>query len=287
MRAEQLTEAVNHHGEGPVWSPRWAGVRWVDMLAGEVCELTPDGRVARRHVGDVAAMVRPRSGGGFVVATERGVALADSDALHAPLQHLPDLLDDSAVRMNEGGCAPDGTLYLGSMAYNSATGGGTLYRVWPDGAHQVIDPAVTISNGIDWSPDGRTCYYVDTPTGRIDQFDWTPDGLSGRRPLTEMEGEGAPDGLTVDADGRIWVAVFGGGQVRCYSTDGRLEEVVDVPALQVTAVTFAGAELDELVITTSRHGLDGAAEPAAGALFRALTGVRGQRVRTFGVPQTP
>lgn len=280
MLAEQLTPVVTEHGEGPVWSPRWAGPRWVDMLKGDIGELRPDGSVRRRHVGAVAAMIRPRAAGGYLVAGERGLYLADEDDLDAPLQALPEVFDNSNVRMNEGGCDPSGQLYLGSMAYNSRTGAGSLYRIFDDTTVETVEDAVTISNGIDWSPDGSSCYYVDSATQRIDQYDWTPTGLSNRRPLVDIAGPGMPDGLTVDADGQIWVAIFGGGQVHCYSPTGVLQHIIEVPAAQVTAVTFAGSDLDEVIITTSSHGLDDA-EDAAGALFHTHPGVQGQPVRTF------
>lgn len=281
MRADQLTDVVTHHGEGPVWSPEWQGPRFVDMLAGDICELRPDGSIGRAHVGSVAAIIRPRTRDGFVVAGERGLLLADETQLDAPLRKLPEIFDDASARINEGGCDPAGSLYVGSMAYDSRPGGGALYRVHPGGGVEAIDNAVAISNGIDWSPDGARCYYVDSETRRIDQFDWTPDGLSGRRPLAAVEGPGIPDGLTVDATGNIWVAIFGGGQARCYSPTGIMLDVVELPCSQVTAITFAGADLTDLIITTSREGLGDHTEPCAGALFTLRPGPSGQPVRRF------
>lgn len=282
MLAEQLTPVVTDHGEGPMWSPQWIGPRWVDMLAGNICELQPDGTIRRRHVGAVAAMIRPCAAGGYLVAGERGLHLADEDDIDAPLRALPDVFDNSDVRMNEGGCDPSGRLYIGSMAYDSRTGGGKLYRISGEHEAETVEDSVTISNGIDWSPDGGSCYYVDSPTHRIDRYDWTPAaGLSNRRPLVEIAGPGIPDGLTVDSDGQIWVAIFGAGQVHCYSPTGILQQLIEVPAAQVTAVTFAGETLDELIITTSRHSLGKNAEAGAGALFHAYPGVHGQPLRTF------
>jgi len=281
MRADQLTDPVVDHGEGPVYSARWRGPRWVDMLAGDILELGPDGAVARQHVGTVAAVIRPRRGGGHVIAGERGLLLADDDALDAPLRALPEVWTGSDVRLNEGGCDPAGNLYLGSMAYDGRPGGGTLYRFGPDLAAEVALPEVTVSNGLEWSPDDSLAYYVDTRTDRIDVFDWDPEGgLRNRRPFVEVEGDGGPDGLTVDADGGVWVALYGGWAVRRYTAQGRLDQVIEVPARQVTAVTFAGPELDQLIITTSRHGLDDDVGPA-GALFGARPGIRGRPVREF------
>lgn len=282
MRAEQLTDPIVDHGEGPVYSPRWDGVRWVDMLAGDILELGPDGSVARQHVGSVAAMIRPRRDGGLVIAGERCLLLTDDDRLDAPVRALPEVWSDSTVRMNDGGCDPAGNLYVGSMAYDAHPGGGKLYCVRPDGSPHVILTSVTISNGLDWSPDGSLAYYVDTPNERVDVFDWSPEtDLSHRRPFVTVEGTGAPDGLTVDADGGVWVALFGGSAVHRYAPAGLLDEVVELPVSQVTAVTFAGVERDQLIITTSRQSRGDDAELAAGALFRATPGVRGLPVRPY------
>ena len=283
--AEQLTDPVAYHAEGPCWSPQWGGLRWVDMLAGDVLSLGADGSVTRAHVGDVAAVVRPRAGGGAVLAVERGFALEDPDGSVRPLGELWGA--DAGLRMNEGGCDPDGRFYCGSMAYDQdagrGDGRGSVHRLDPDGSVEVAWSGVTISNGFGFSPDGSRAYYVDTPTGRIDVWDYdSAAGLTGRRPLAAVEEPGHPDGLAVDAEGYVWVALFGGGAVRRYSPEGRLDAVVEVPgASQVTAVTFGGEDLDRLFITTSRENLPDDAEPVAGSLFTFRPGVRGLPVLPY------
>lgn len=281
MQVEPLTGPIADHGEGPAYCSRWAGPRWVDMLAGDILELA-DGSVSRHHVDSVAAVIRPRRGGGHVIAGERGLLLAADDRLDAPVRALPEVWSDDTVRMNEGGCDPAGNLIVGSMAYDGHQGGAKLYRIGPDGVPQVVLDAVTVSNGLEWSPDGTRAYYNDTPTGRVDVFDWNAEsGLTKRRLFITIEAEGGPDGLTVDAEGGVWVALFGGSAVHRYSPEAALDEVIDIPASQVTAVTFAGTDLDQLIITTSRHGLGDSAEPLAGALFTASPGVRGVPVREY------
>jgi sugar lactone lactonase YvrE len=279
MRAEQVTGSVAYHGEGPVWSVRWGGLRWVDMLAGDVLSLADDGTVGRRHVGSLAAALRPRRGGGAVIAVERGFALEEPDGT---LAHLDPVWTDPSVRMNEGGCDPDGRFWCGSMAYDKRAGGAALYRLEPDGTvHRVLD-GVTISNGLEWSPDGSLAYYDDTATGQVDVFDYDPAaGLTGRRPFVELTGGERPDGLTVDAEGGVWVALNGSGVVRRYGSDGVLEEVVELPTAKVTACTFGGPALDQLFITTSREGMAPDEDPVAGSLFRADVGVPGLPVREF------
>ena len=278
MRAEQLTGPVAYHGEGPVWSAAWGGLRWVDMLAGDVLSLAADGSVERRRVGAICAAVRPRRQGGAVFGLERGFALEEADG---SMTVLDELWTDENVRMNEGGCDPDGRFYCGSMAYDKRPGAGALYRLDPDRSTRVVLADVTISNGLDWSPDGTLAYYNDTETFRVDVFDYDRDaGLTGRRPFAET-GTARPDGLTVDAVGRVWVALANGGAFRRYTADGDLDAVVELPVTKVTACTFGGPKLDELFITTSREGLKPGDEPLAGSLFRAAVGIEGLPVREF------
>lgn len=275
---EQVTDALTYHGEGPCWSPAWGGLRWVDLLAGDLLTLRDDGTVDRLHVGDVAAFVRPRASGGYVVGLERGIALADGpDDVPVP---QPALWEGDGVRLNDGGCDPWGNLYAGSMAYDAADGGGALYRIAPDGTVVTVVPDATISNGIDFSPDGRLAYYNDSGTGRTDVLDVVDRELRGRRPFHEPA-HGAPDGLTVDAAGNVWTALHGAGTVRCLSPEGRVLRDVTLPVAQVTAVALGGHDGRDLYVTTSRENLADP-EPAAGALFRVRVDVPGRPVAPFG-----
>ncbi|AXB42894.1 SMP-30/gluconolactonase/LRE family protein [Amycolatopsis albispora] len=274
--AEPVTEALAWHGEGPVW---WQDTLvWVDMLAGDVLSMDSTGQVTRAHVGSVAAALRPRRSGGWVLATERGFALADE--LTGPITPLGPLWIDDGIRMNDGGCDPDGRFYCGSMAYDARPGAGALFRLDPGGDVERVLGGVTISNGFAFSPDGTTAYYVDTPTGRIDAFDYSSqDGLTGRREFVKVEPPGDPDGITVDAEGGVWVALWGGSAVRRYDAGGVLDAVIDLPVSQVTACTFGGPGLTRLYITTSQQ--DAAPDHRAGAVFAAEPGVAGLPALTF------
>ncbi|MDO9409644.1 SMP-30/gluconolactonase/LRE family protein, partial [Patulibacter sp.] len=154
----------------------------------------------------------------------------------------------------------------------------------PEGGVRTELAPVTISNGLGFAPDGRSAYYVDSPTGRIDRLLWSAGtGLHTRRPWVRLADAGASsgayDGLAVDADGGVWVALYGGGAVHRYDERGRLDVVVELPVRQPTAVAFDGPDL---LVTTSRHGLGDAAEPAAGALFRIpATGTTGAPVHEY------
>jgi sugar lactone lactonase YvrE len=282
IKVEQLTGGDAYHGEGPVWDAAWGGLRWVDMLAGDVLHLDSAGQVERWHVGSVAAVLRPRRSGGLVIAIEDRFVLAEE--ANGPLTALPPVFDDPALRFNEGGCDPDGNLFVGTMAYAETPGAGSVYRLGVDHTVDVAMTSVTISNGLAWTADGTTAYYVDSPTSRIDRFDWdTTLGLHNRRPFVSIAPEdGAPDGLTVDAGGGVWVALYNGQAVRGYGSDGDLMEVVELPVPKVTACTFGGPALDQLFITTSRLGDQGESHPAAGALFVADVGARGLPVLAYG-----
>ena len=176
-----------------MWPQRWGGLRWVDMLAGDILTLSASG-VGRRHVGRIAAALRPRLQGGAVIGVERGFALEDADGT---LTYLDPLWVTGRLRMNEGACDPDGRFYGGSMGHYHQRGAEALYRHDPDcSARMVLDH--TIFNGLDWSRDGARAFYTDTETHRVDVFDYErATGLTGRRrssrsPPTSAVPAGAP-----------------------------------------------------------------------------------------------
>jgi sugar lactone lactonase YvrE len=285
VQAEQITEAIAVHGEGPCWLERSNELAWVDMMAGRV--LATSLATATTQVieipGPIAAIIRPRTAGGLVVATETGVVVLDEYESPSP---LCEIIAEPGIRMNDGGCDPQGRFWCGSMAYDSDArpDAGSLWRVEPDGSFATVLTGLGISNGLDWSEDGATAFYVDRPTGRIDAFtfDGATGELSERRPFVEIDrASGMPDGLTIDGEGGVWVALWEGGAVRRYAPDGTLDAVVTLPCGLVTACTFGGPDLDELFITTSRHELPAGADPAGGALFRCRPGVRGRPARAF------
>jgi sugar lactone lactonase YvrE len=275
---EQITDALCYHGEGPVWSESWGGLRWLDMLAGDVLTLRGDGSVDRMHVGEVAAFVRPRTGGGYVVGTERGISVADGpdDEPSPKLQ----LWSDAGIRMNEGGCDPAGNLYAGGMAYDRTPGASSLYRITPAGEVSVVLDNVTTSNGIDFSPDGTRAYYNDTHTGGTDVFDVVDGELTNRRRFHSAD-DGRADGLTVDSAGNVWVALNRVGRVRLYSPEAEILTEISLPVRLTTACTLGGDDGRDLYVTTSREKLEDP-EPEAGAVFRIRVDVPGRPVLTYG-----
>jgi sugar lactone lactonase YvrE len=274
--AELVFDARADLGEGPLWDARSGELLWVDIMAGLLHRYDPaTGNDIALDVGQPVGCVVPRAGGGWMLGLQAGFAAADGRAeLLAPLDSgRPDL------RMNDGAVDSHGRFWAGTMQLDFEPGAGALYRLDPDGSVHTMLTGVTISNGIGWSPDDTLMYYVDTPTRRIDVFDWDAEAgaIANRRPLVELEpGAGDPDGLVVDEDGCIWVALWDGFAVRRYGPDGELLGSVSLPAGRVTKAAFGGADLDELYVTTALGP-----EPQSGGVFRALPGVRGLPAHAF------
>jgi sugar lactone lactonase YvrE len=262
-------------GEGPTWDVGTGRLVWVDILGCAVHRFDPgpgtdEVTPVPQHVG----AAKPRVNGGLVLNLRDGVGLLEPGGELRWLVYWA----REGMRGNDAAVDPAGRLWAGTMRYDARPGGGFLARVGPGGQATVVLPEVSISNGIGWSPDERRMYYVDSPTRRIDVFDFATDtgDVRDRRPFTEVgDTDGVPDGLCVDAEGCVWVAVHGGGQVRRYTPDGELDRTIEVPARQVTACCFGGPDLSDLYVTTSREGFteaDAAAQPLAGSLFVA-TGI--------------
>ncbi len=279
--AERFTEPCTFHGEGPFWDSVNGRLLLVDMLAGAVVDVDDEGRTGRRKLASVAAALRARQGGGYVLATENRFVLLSPDLTVE--SSLPPVFTDPLIRMNDGGCDPQGRFYCGTMAYDETPGAGTLYRLDPDGRVSVALRDVTISNGLQWNRAGNAVFYADTPTGRVDRFDFdaASGAFTGRRTFAEIVGGGQPDGMAIDVEDGIWVALWGGSAVHRYSSDGRLDLVVDLPVSNVTACAFGGPELQTLFITTSRQGLSPEEQPDAGAVFRYDAGVAGARQHAY------
>jgi sugar lactone lactonase YvrE len=251
-------------GEGPTWDAEAGRLVWIDILGSRIHTYDPASgrrtvRTTEQHVG----AAKPRAGGGLVLNLRDGVGLLDADGDFRWLHHEP----VPGRRANDAAVAPDGSLWAGTMRYDEAPGGGTLSRLTGDGTVQTVLDDVAVSNGTGWSPDGRLMYYIDSPTRRIDVFDYDGEQISGRRPLAAIEeGAGFPDGLTVDADGCVWVALWQGAAVRRYTPAGVLDRVIELPVPLVTACAFGGPGLTDLYITTARTGLT-SPPPLSGSLL--------------------
>ncbi len=282
---ELLADFRSELGEGPVWDTRIGCLAWVDIMAGRLHLTARDGATRTIQLPSPVGCVVPRAAGGWVAALADGFwAVADDGGTERMVDVQSDQPD---LRFNDGKCDPQGRFWAGTMALDERAGAGTLYRLDPDlSVHRMVD-GVAISNGLDWSLDGRTMYYVDTLTQRIDRFGFDPvtGAIADRRPFVTIDpADGSPDGLTVDAEGGIWLALWGGWRVRRYLPDGSLEREIRLPVSEVTCPAFGGPDLDELYLTTAWESLpeeQHVAEPLAGGLFRARPGVRGRLPTAF------
>jgi len=268
----QLPVPVAKLGEGPVWDAAGAALYWVDIPAGRVHRLDEDGTHVSWDAGQPVGAAVPRASGGLVLAARDGfLALDTGTGAVTPL--VPVEADQPGTRMNDGSCDRAGRFYAGTMAADESPGAGSLYRLDPDLRLTRLLDGVGISNGIGWSPDETLMYYVDSLGYQVDVMDYDPaTGEIGRRRCLTTLGNGGvvPDGLTVDADGCVWVAVWGGGALQRYRPDGRLKQIIELPAAHVTSCAFGGKDLDVLYIST-------AAGPGAlaGAMFACRPGVTG------------
>jgi sugar lactone lactonase YvrE len=267
-------------GEGPFWDERSGELLRVDIARGLIHAWNPVSRGVARHelAGEVSAVLPRARAPGWLVAIGHRLVLRDGDAqrtLAAVEQRRPD------NRFNDCKCDPQGRVWAGTMSKRRAPGTAALYRLAAGGAIERVIAGTTISNGLAWSPAGDRMYFIDSTTQRIDVLDFAAAGgdVTDRRTLVEVDPrDGLPDGMTVDAEGGIWVCLFGGGAVRRYSPGGVLEAAIALPVTNPTSPVFGGASLRTLYVTTARHRLSPerlAAEPLAGAVLALDPGVRG------------
>ncbi|TFD84019.1 SMP-30/gluconolactonase/LRE family protein [Cryobacterium lactosi] len=268
-------------GEGPVWVSETSTLIWVDVERGTVFEGTLVEGVVEpiRQLdfdGRVGAAV-PSEDGDILVATENRllVVTPDGKRLNGPVIVAPGV----ASRANDGACDPAGRVLIGTLALDGREGEETLHRLETDGSLTVVDSDLTLSNGIAWSPDGALMYSTDTAPGIIWVRDYNVESgeIGPRRQHLHIEA-GYPDGICTDAQGNLWVAIWGEGEVRSFDPSGRHTDTVFVNAPHVSSVAFVGDELDTLLITTASRDLDGPdllTYPDAGRLFLADVGATG------------
>jgi sugar lactone lactonase YvrE len=270
--------------EGPVWDPIRQRLLWVDIRRGTVLVgvLNDDGTISvERRVqtpGTVGA-VAVSEPGDWIVAGERGILTRSTSG---PLADGPTILaPDSGRRLNDAAVDPAGRFVVGTLKIDETpTVVERLVVVQPDGRLDDLDTDLSLSNGLGWSPEGRVLYSIDTVPRAVfaREYDATTGTAGPRRVLIAFESGVNPDGMCVDADGCLWVAIWGAGQVRRYSPDGTLIRTIEVPAPHTTCVAFAGPELATMVITTATKDLSPeqlAEYPLSGRLFTVDAGVRG------------
>lgn len=284
-RAEVFYAGHAQLGEGIQWDASQGALLWIDIDAGRVFRMKPGGEPEHIELGQKVGAVAPRRSGGLVLAVKEGFALMDRWGDPARVVASPEK-DKPKNRMNDGKCDSAGRFFGGSISPGPKDA--RFYRFDPDGSVRVVLEDITISNGLGWSPDNRTMYYIDSPTFRVEAFDYdaATGALSGRRTLIQLQREeGEPDGMTVDETGCLWVALYNGSAVRRYTPKGVLDRTIEVPTPLVTCCAFGGSDLSELYITSCSSQLDEARrakEPHAGDVFVVSPGVKGLPVFSFG-----
>jgi sugar lactone lactonase YvrE len=277
--AELVLDAQSLLGECPLWDDREQCLYWVDVEERVIHAYWPatGTRQMRRLEARVSSLGLRRSGG-LIVAHDRRFSVLDE----GQLLHLTDDVSPPATLMNDGACDPNGRFWAGTVAPDGRPNSGILYRVEANGEVVSVVTGIGMSNGIDWSLDGLTMYHVDTRAGAVDAFSFDPElgTLSDRRRLIEIDSrDGVPDGLTVDAEGALWVAIWGGSHLRRYSPSGTMLSTATVPVSHVTSCIFGGPDLNVLYVTSARIGLHQAAlarQRSAGGVFALNVGVRGR-----------
>lgn len=284
--AERALRLRAELGEGPIWDERRQELLFVDILGEEVHAFRPADATHRRFaVGRPVGAVALCDDGGLLLAAGDAFSLADGDGTHI-VRFGEFSVGDERVRFNDAAVDPAGRLLAGTMHWGGSDPVGALYRLHGDAHVETVLTDITISNGLAFSADAETLYYIDTATSTVDAFTHDPASgrLSGRRVVAEVRA-GSPDGMAIDDEGLLWVAVFDGGRVeRIDPRSGKTVAVVRVPTRQVTSVAFGGARRDQLFITTAHEDFDAAelaADPDAGDLFVADPGVSGPPAHRF------
>lgn len=289
IRAVLEFEYKAHLGEGPVWDEKKEKLWWVDILSGNVMCYSPIEKENRVFdIGEFVGAGALRDKGGLILALQSGLYFFDEDSgetekITDPEAGLP------GNRFNDGKCDPSGNFWAGTMAHDQSARKGSLYRLNTDLSVDRIMSGITISNGLAWNPDDGKFYYIDTPTMEIRSYDYdeSTGELSGKSVVRVIDdGDGFPDGMTIDRDGYLWVALYAGGKViRINPENGNTVFEIHLPVPKPTCCTFGGINLDELYITTCRENMSGKdleEAPLSGSLFKAKVPFSGLPVNRFG-----
>ena len=262
-------------GEGTLWSARDNAVYWTDIIAPALNRLSlTDGSIDRWTMPEPIGWVVERQGGGFIAGLQSGFARLSLDPLTLepfgdPEQHLP------GNRMNDGKADAEGRIWCGTMDMTEAEDSGAFYRLDPDGRWTQMDSGYRVPNGPAFSPCGNWLYHTDSARRTVYRFPRTEGGgLSAREVFIQFgDGDGYPDGMTVDTDGHIWIAHWGGSRISRFTPDGKLDRAIALPAQQVTNICFAGAGLDRMFVSSAAVGLPDS--DYDGGLFEVDAGVKG------------
>lgn len=280
MRPELLFDAKAHLAEGPVWDAHAQTLYWVDILDKRIYA----GSELLVELDECVGCIAPCQNGGLVLTKRSSFWKLDQiqdEPASVRTTLISALAEPSSNRFNDGKCDPRGRFLAGTMAMNETDSTGSLYSLAGKAVTKLLDD-VTISNGMAWSPNHKTFYYIDTPTRAVRAFDYDLDAgtIANARAVVQIpEGFGWPDGMTSDTQGNLWIAMWGGAKITRWDPNtGELLEQIPIPAMNVSSCVFGGRDMNELYITSARKGLDEAIlkrYPLTGGVFRLETSVEG------------
>lgn len=280
---ELFVKCAARLGEGICWHPTREVLAWVDILEGRVFEHAA-GRTSERTCGQMVGAIAPTADGGFIAALRDGLYRMKSGEASFPLLRAAPY-DTTRFRFNDGKVDHQGRFWVGTLSLSGEEGTSALYR-FDSGRFHLALAGVTISNGIAWAPDGRSMYYIDSPTRVVRRFDFDAEAGTvggGETVISFGPEDGLPDGCAIDADGNLWVAHWGGGKLtQSNPRNGRLLRTVMLPVRNVTSCAFGGRKLDRIYISTAKND-DGVAEPLAGSVFVFDAGTTGAPVNLASV----
>lgn len=283
-----VSDEICELGEGPVWDALNQQILWLDITKGKIHQYDI---YSKTHdifnVGEMIGCIAPRESGGLIAGLQNGIAFVDTKKNY--VQHIVNPEKALANRFNDGKCDAAGRFWAGTMAVSEEESKGNLYVMEPDLSIKKKIENVSISNGIAWNADSTIMYYIDTPTHYVFAFDYDlkTGGIDNQRVAIDLTHEtGYGDGMTIDEEGMLWIAFYGGWRVARYDPNtGKLLQEIEVPAANATCCTFGGADLNDLYITTATKGLDAEnlqQQPHAGKLFVVKNcDVKGTAVQKF------
>jgi len=289
MNASLLYDCKSELAEGPLWHAAWNSFVWVDIEGGQLYRYhLEDKEVTTWNFPHRLTLVLETSTDKLLLALDAKLAFFDPTT--ESLEWLADLYPgNTSLRCNDGACDPQGRLWVGTMSLQMTQGVAALFRLDKDLVPTKMVSNVTISNGLSWSLDGKTMYYIDSPTQKVQAFHFDPqtgDIRFNKDVILVPKELGTPDGMCMDENGMLWIGHYGGSGIFCWNPEtGKLVDKVEVPAPHVTSCAFGGPKGNQLLITTARENMSGEKleeYPLSGSVFTADMPVKGAPVYSFG-----